>query len=91
MSYAAEFPELAVVPAGRRLAIAHCSSERAHIFRRVGGPAGPWHRVAVYARFPYLDEEVLAPDTFVEYDVHVQADADAGTLQVRSHLLSATT
>ncbi|OGX81446.1 hypothetical protein BEN47_05725 [Hymenobacter lapidarius] len=85
------FLGLDVIPAGRQLAFARHPAERAHIFRRVGGRAGPWHRVAVYARSPYLDEDVLAPGTFVEYYVHVQADADAGTLQVCSHLLSATT
>ena len=85
----AQSPVLAVVPAGRRLAFAHHPAGRAHIFRRVGGPAGPWHRVAVHARSPYLDEDVLAPGTFVEYYLYVQDDADS--LQDRSHLMSTTT
>jgi hypothetical protein len=86
-----QLPELAVVPAGRRLVFARHPTERAHIFRRVGGPAGPWHRVAVHARCPYLDEDVLAPGTFVEYYVHVQADTPTDALQDRSHLVSTTT
>ncbi|GAC1598278.1 MAG: hypothetical protein NVS3B25_24030 [Hymenobacter sp.] len=82
---------LALVAAGRQLAFAHHPTERAHIFRRVGGPAGPWQRVAIHARSPYLDEDVLAPGTFVEYYVHVPADSNEGTRQDRSHLVSTTT
>ncbi len=84
-------PELALVATGRRLTFAARPGERAHIFRRVGGAAGPWHRVAVHARCPFVDEDVLAPGTVVEYYVHVPAEATDGTPQDRSLLLSTTT
>ncbi|SFQ83460.1 hypothetical protein [Hymenobacter arizonensis] len=84
-------PELARVATGRRLTFAAQPGERAHVFRRVGGAAGPWHRVAVNARCPFLDEDVLAPGTFVEYYVHVPAEAADGTARDRSLLLSTTT
>lgn len=85
----AEFPELAVGSTGWRLIFAQHSTERAHIFRRVGGPTGPRHRVAAHSRSPYFDEDVLKPSTFVEYDVYVQAEAD--NIQDRSHPMSAST
>ncbi|UOQ75181.1 hypothetical protein [Hymenobacter cellulosilyticus] len=84
-------PELTLVATGRRLAFASHAYERAHIFRRVGRSAGPWHRVAVNARSPFLDEDVLAPGTVVEYYIHVQDEAGDGAPQERSHLLSITT
>jgi hypothetical protein len=84
-------PELALVATGRRLTFAAQPGERAHVFRRVGGAAGPWQRVAVHARCPFLDEDVLAPGTFVEYYVHVQVDAADGAARDRSHLLSTIT
>ena len=83
-------PELTPVATGRRIAFARHPGERAHLFRRVGGPAGPWHRVAVNARCPFVDEDVLAPGTFVEYYVHVQADAADSSSQNRSYLLDTT-
>jgi len=84
-------PELVLLAPGRRLTFAVEPSDRAHIFRRVGGSSGPWHRVAVYARSPFLDEDVFAPGTFLEYYLHVQAQAPDGTPATRSHLLSTTT
>lgn len=83
-------PELAVGPAGRRLAFTAHPAERAHIFRRVGGPAGFWQRVAVHASSPYLDEDALAPGSLVEYYLLVQANTEANASQERSHLVSAT-
>ena len=84
-------PELALVAAGRRLTFSARPGERAHIFRRVGGAAGPWRRVAVHARCPFVDEDVLAPSTCVEYYVHVPAEAADGSARDRSLLLSITT
>lgn len=84
-------PELVLVATGRRLTFAAQPGERAHILRRVGGVAGPWHRVAVNARCPFVDEDVLAPGTFVEYYVHVQAEAVDGAARDHSLRLSTTT
>jgi hypothetical protein len=84
-------PELRRVAAGRRLAFADQPGERAHIFRRVGGAAGPWHRLAVNAGSPFVDADVLAPGTFVEYYLHVPVEAADGSGQDRSHRLSTTT
>ena len=84
-------PDLTLVATGRQLIFTDRLGERAHVFRRVGGAAGPWHRVAVHARCPFVDEDVLAPGTFVEYYVHVQAEAADGPTQDRSLLLSLTT
>lgn len=83
-------PELAPVATGRRLTFAAQPGERAHVFRRVGGAAGPWHRVAVHARCPFVDEDVFAPGTFVEYYVHVQGGTADDSASDRSHLLSTT-
>lgn len=82
-------PQLTLVATGRQLAFA--DHERCHIFRRVGGTAAPWQRVAVNARAPFTDEDVLAPGTIVEYYLHVQTEAADGTPQNRSHLLSIMT
>jgi hypothetical protein len=82
-------PELVLVATGRRLTFAAHPGERAHVFRRVGGATGPWHRVAVHARCPFLDEDVLAPGTAVEYYVHVQAAE--GNPQNRSYRLDIIT
>lgn len=84
-------PELTLVATGRRLAFANQPNERAHIFRRVGGAAAPWQRVAVNARSPLVDEDVLAPGTVVEYYVHVHAETAEGAPGDRSHLLRTTT
>lgn len=84
-------PGLTLVATGRRLRFSARPGERAHIFRRVGGAAGPWHRVAVHARCPFVDEDVLAAGTFVEYYVHVPAEAADGAGQDRSLLLSTMT
>ena len=84
-------PEILLVATGRRLTFTNEPGVRAHIFRRVGGAEGPWHKVAVYASSPFVDEDVLAPGTWVEYYVHVQAEAADGSVRNRSHLLSART
>ena len=47
--------------------------------------------MAVHARWPYLDEDVLAPGTFVGYYVHVLAEAAANTLANQRYLLGPTT
>lgn len=80
-----------LVVTGRRLTLSARLGERAHIFRRVGGAAGPWHRVAVHALCPFVDEDALAPGTRVEYYVHVPAPITDGALRDRSHLLEVTT
>lgn len=80
--------ELALLRAGRRLSFGRHGTERAHIFRRVGGEKAPWQRVAVNAPSPFLDEDVFAPGTVLEYYVHVQAQSPEGTARDYSHLAS---
>lgn len=76
------------MPEGRHLAFSKELLEVAHIFRRVGGEAGPWQRVAVNTRSPYLDTDVFAPGTKLEY--YVQHETQQGTEEGRSHLVSTT-
>jgi hypothetical protein len=80
--------ELTLTPEGRHLAFSKELLEVAHIFRRVGGEAGPWQRVAVNTRSPYLDTDVFAPGTKLEY--YVQHETQQGTKEARSHLVSTT-
>ena len=80
--------DLTLVAAGRHLAFAKGLLEVAHIFRRVGGPASPWQRVAVNARSPYVDTDVFAPGTVVEY--YVQHETQQGVPEERSHVASTT-
>jgi hypothetical protein len=54
----------------------------------VGGEAGPWQRVAVNTRSPYLDTDVFAPGTKLEY--YVQHETQQGAKEARSHLVSTT-
>lgn len=71
---------------GRRLTFSKELLEVAHIFRRVGGDAGPWQRVAVNARSPYLDTDVFAPGTRLEYYALYATQQDAP--EERSHIIS---
>jgi len=82
--------ELTLLLSSRRLSFRSNGTERAHIFRRVGGEQAPWQRVAVNTRSPFLDEDVFAPGTFLEYYVHVQAQSLGGTAQDHSCLVSIT-
>ena len=84
-------PELVLVATGRWLRFAARPSGPAHIFRRVGGAAGPWYRVAVQAQCSFVDEYALAPSTRVEYYVHVPVPITDGALRDRRHLLEVTT
>jgi hypothetical protein len=76
--------DLTLTAEGRHLAFSKELLEVAHIFRQVGGEAGPWQRVAVNTRSPYLDTDVFAPRTKLEYYVQ------QGTEEGRSHLVSTT-
>lgn len=80
--------DLTLTPEGRQLAFSKELLEVAHVFRRVGGEAGPWQRVAVNTRSPYLDTDVFAPGTQLEY--YVQHETQQGTAEARSHLVSTT-
>ena len=80
--------DLTLTPEGRRLAFSKELLEVAHVFRRVGGTAGPWQRVAVNTRSPYLDTDVFAPGTQLEY--YVQHETQRGAAEARSHLVSTT-
>ncbi len=77
---------LSLVPAGRHLAFSKERSEVAHLFRRVGGAAGTWTRLAANARSPYLDAEVFAADTPVEY--YVQLATRFGDEEARSRIVA---
>ena len=78
--------ELTLTPEGRHLAFSKEMLEVAHIFRRVGGEAGPWQRVAINTRSPYLDTDVFAPGTSLEY--YVQHETQQGTPEAHSHIMS---
>lgn len=78
--------ELSLVPGGRHLAFRKDLSEVAHLFRRVGGPAGTWTRLAANARSPYLDAEALDAGTPVEY--YVQLATRFGDEEARSRVVS---
>jgi len=80
--------ELTLTPEGRHLAFSKEILEVAHIFRRVGGEAGPWQRVAVNTRSPYLDTDIFAPGTGLEY--YVQHETQQGAPEARSHIVSTT-
>lgn len=80
--------ELTLTPEGRHLAFSKELLEVAHVFRRVGGDAGPWTRLAVNARSPYLDTDAFAPSTRLEY--YVQHEIQAGDEDGRSHIVSTT-
>ncbi|MGI4872313.1 MAG: hypothetical protein ACRYFX_14190 [Janthinobacterium lividum] len=80
--------DLSLTPEGRHLAFSKELLEVAHIFRRVGGEAGPWQRVAVNTRSPYLDTDVFAPGTKLEY--YVQHETQQGAEEAHSHLVSTT-
>ena len=80
--------DLTLMPEGRHLSFSKELLEVAHIFRRVGGEAGPWQRVAVNTRSPYLDTDVFAPGTQLEY--YVQHETQQGAEEGRSHLVSTT-
>ncbi|HEX8326117.1 MAG TPA: hypothetical protein VF629_01165 [Hymenobacter sp.] len=78
--------DLTLTQEGRHLTFSKELLEMAHIFRRVGGDAGPWQRVAVNARSPYLDTDVFAPGTRLEYYVQYATQQDAP--EERSHIVS---
>ena len=59
--------EITFLPAGRQLIFSKELSEAAHLFRRVGGAAGTWARLATSVRSPYLDPEEFDQGTLVEY------------------------
>ncbi|GAA4492759.1 hypothetical protein GCM10023172_00400 [Hymenobacter ginsengisoli] len=80
--------DLVLTPEGRHLTFSKELLEVAHIFRRVGGEAGPWQRVAVNTRSPYLDADVFAPGTKLEY--YVQHETQQGDPEARSHVVSTT-
>ena len=81
--------DLTLVPTGRPLAFSKEMLKVAHVFRRVGGEAAPWQRVAVNARSPYLDTDAFAPGTLLEY--YVQHETQQGQSEARSHVVSTTT
>lgn len=80
--------DLTLTPEGRHLAFSKELLEVAHVFRRVGGAAGPWQQVAVNTHSPYLDTDVFAPGTQLEY--YVQHETQQGAAEARSHLVSTT-
>ena len=80
--------DLTLTPTGRHVAFSKEMLELAHIFRRVGGESGPWQRVAVNARSPYLDTDVFAPGTRLEY--YVQHETQQGTPEARSNIVGTT-
>jgi len=79
---------LTLEPTGRHLAFSKDLLEVAHVFRRVGGEAAPWQRVAVNARSPFLDSDSFAPGTLLEY--YVQHETQQGEPEARSHVVSTT-
>jgi hypothetical protein len=80
--------DLTLEPTGRHLAFSKEMLEVAHVFRRVGGEASPWLRVAVNARSPFLDTDTFAPGTLLEY--YVQHETQQGEPEARSHVVSTT-
>ena len=80
--------DLTLLPAGRHIAFSKDLLEVAHVFRRVGGEAGRWLRVALHYRSPYLDTQVFAPGTLLEY--YVQHETQQGAPEARSHVVSTT-
>ncbi|MBD2717202.1 MULTISPECIES: hypothetical protein [Hymenobacter] len=80
--------DLTLTPTGRHLAFSKEMLEVAHVFRRVGGEAGPWQRVAVNARSPYHDQDAFAPGTQLEY--YVQHESQQGEQEARSHIVGTT-
>lgn len=81
--------DLTLEPTGRHIAFSKEMLEVAHVFRRVGGDAAPWQRVAVNARSPFLDTDAFAPGTLLEY--YVQHETQQGEPEARSHVVSTTT
>ena len=81
--------DLTLEPTGRHIAFSKEMLEVAHVFRRVGGDAAPWQRVAVNARSPFLDTDTFAPGTLLEY--YVQHETQQGEPEARSHVVSTTT
>ena len=81
--------DLTLEPTGRHIAYSKEMLEVAHVFRRVGGDAAPWQRVAVNARSPFLDTDAFAPGTLLEY--YVQHETQQGEPEARSHVVSTTT
>ncbi|HEX8348823.1 MAG TPA: hypothetical protein VF598_02600 [Hymenobacter sp.] len=80
--------ELTLLPNGRHLAFSKELLEMAHVFRRAGGEASPWTRLAVNARSPYLDTDTFAPGTRLEY--YVQYETQQGDEEARSSTVSTT-
>lgn len=80
--------DLTLVSDGRYLAFSKDLLVVAHIFRRVGGEAGPWQRVAINTRSPYLDADVFAPGTVLEY--YVQFEPQQGPPEAHSSVASIT-
>lgn len=80
--------DLTLIPTGRHLAFSKEMLEVAHIFRRVGGDASPWQRLAVNARSPYVDTDAFAPGTVLEY--YVQHETQQGEPEARSHVVGTT-
>jgi hypothetical protein len=80
--------DLTLEPTGRHLAFSKEMLEVAHVFRRVGGEASAWQRVAVNARSPFIDTDTFAPGTLLEY--YVQHETQQGEPEARSHVVSTT-
>jgi hypothetical protein len=80
--------DLTLTPTGRHLTFSKELLEVAHVFRRVGGEAAPWQRVAVNTRSPYLDTDSFAPGTLLEY--YVQHETQQGEPEARSHVVGTT-
>ena len=80
--------DLTLEPTGRHIAFSKDLLEVAHVFRRVGGEASSWQRVAVNARSPFLDTDSFAPGTLLEY--YVQHETQQGEPEARSHVVSTT-
>ncbi|MBC6992111.1 MULTISPECIES: hypothetical protein [unclassified Hymenobacter] len=81
--------DLTLEPTGRHIDFSKEMLEVAHVFRRVGGEAAPWQRVAVNARSPFLDTDTFAPGTLLEY--YVQHETQQGEPEACSHVVSTTT
>ena len=80
--------DMTLVPAESHLAFSKDLLEVAHVFRRVGGEASSWQRVATNTRSPFLDADVFAPGTLLEY--YVQHETQQGEPEARSHVVSTT-
>ena len=80
--------DLTMEPAGRRITFSKEMLEVAHLFRRVGGEASAWQRLAVNNRSPYLDTDAFSPGTLLEY--YVQHETQQGEEEARSHVVSTT-